>query len=125
VTAVPKRLRYEILRRDNFACHYCGAAAPDVKLTVDHVIPDVLGGPTEPSNLVAACMPCNSGKTSSTPDAPLVADVAADAARWGRAMAYVVSRDEVDREVRRERRETFRLAWCNWKTTAPTAPGRR
>ena len=34
--AVSKRLRYEILRRDNFACHYCGAAAPDVKLNADH-----------------------------------------------------------------------------------------
>ena len=27
--AVSKRLRYEILRRDNHTCRYCGASAPD------------------------------------------------------------------------------------------------
>lgn len=32
--AVSKRLRYEILRRDDHACRYCGDRAPDVKLTV-------------------------------------------------------------------------------------------
>ena len=31
--AVSKRLRFEILRRDNHACRYCGQMAPDVKLT--------------------------------------------------------------------------------------------
>lgn len=36
---VSKRLRYEILKRDNHACRYCGAAATDAKLTVDHVTP--------------------------------------------------------------------------------------
>lgn len=33
--AVSKRTRYEVLRRDNHACRYCGASAPEVKLTVD------------------------------------------------------------------------------------------
>lgn len=33
---VSKRLRYEVLRRDSHTCRYCGGAAPDVKLTVDH-----------------------------------------------------------------------------------------
>ena len=37
--AVSKRLRYEILRRDNHTCRYCGESAPDVKLTIDHVVP--------------------------------------------------------------------------------------
>ena len=37
--AVSKRTRYEVLRRDNHACRYCGASAPDAKLTVDHVLP--------------------------------------------------------------------------------------
>lgn len=35
--AVSKRLRYEILRRGNHTCRYCGASAPDVPLRVDHV----------------------------------------------------------------------------------------
>lgn len=62
--AVSKRLRYEILRRDNHTCRYCGASAPDVPLRVDHVTPVALGGTDEPSNLVTSCEPCNSGKTS-------------------------------------------------------------
>lgn len=84
--AVTKRLRFEILRRDNFACRYCGASAPEVKLTVDHVKPKALGGTDDPSNLVTACAGCNSGKSSSAPDAPLVADVETDALRWAAAM---------------------------------------
>ncbi|MGW0904953.1 HNH endonuclease [Streptomyces sp. NPDC002853] len=73
--AVSKRLRYEILRRDNHACRYCGATAPNVKLNVDHVIPTSLGGSDKPDNLVTSCSPCNAGKTSSLPDAQPVADV--------------------------------------------------
>lgn len=79
--AVSKRLRYEILRRDNHACRYCGATAPTVKLNVDHVIPVSLGGSDAPTNLVAACADCNGGKTSSLPDAMPVADVQQDAFR--------------------------------------------
>lgn len=73
--AVSKRLRYEILRRDNHACRYCGATAPDAKLNVDHVIPQALGGSDKPTNLVSACADCNAGKTSSLPNAMPVADV--------------------------------------------------
>ena len=94
--AVSKRLRYEVLRRDNHTCRYCGASAPDVKLTVDHVTPVALGGSDEPTNLVTACAACNSGKTSSSPDAPLVEDVAQDALRWSKAMqkAAQIHRDD-------------------------------
>lgn len=83
---VSKRLRYEVFRRDNYGCRYCGATAPDAKLTLDHVIPTVLGGPDTPKNLVTACSDCNSGKTSSNPDAPLVEDVTADDLRWAQAI---------------------------------------
>lgn len=72
--AITKRTRYEVLKRDNHACRYCGAIAPDVKLQVDHVIPVALGGTDNPDNLVAACVACNSGKSS----VPAGADVAAD-----------------------------------------------
>ena len=84
--AVSKRLRYEIPRRDNHTCRCCGESAPDVKLTVDHVVPVSLGGSDDPTNLVAACPDCNAGKSSSGPDAPLVADVDDDAIRWARAI---------------------------------------
>jgi hypothetical protein len=83
---VSKRLRFEILRRDNHACRYCGGTAPESPLTVDHVVPVALGGNDDPSNLVAACKDCNGGKSSVPAGAPLVADVVNDAMRWAAAM---------------------------------------
>lgn len=77
--AVSKRTRYEVLRRDNHTCRYCHAT--DAPLTVDHVTPVALGGTDAPDNLVAACRDCNAGKSSSNPDATLVADVSAEALR--------------------------------------------
>lgn len=71
--AVTKRVRFEVFRRDNFTCRYCHAT--NKELTIDHVIPQALGGSDKPDNLVACCKDCNSGKTSVSPDEPLVADV--------------------------------------------------
>lgn len=81
---IPKRVRFEVLRRDNYTCYYCRAT--DAPLTIDHVLPTVLGGDDDPSNLVAACKDCNAGKSSSSPDAATVAQVSDDAARWAAAM---------------------------------------
>lgn len=94
--AVSKRTRFEVLRRDAYTCRYCRAT--DNPLTIDHVTPTALGGTDEPSNLVACCTDCNSGKSSTSPDEGTVADVAEDAARWAAAMrqaAEIMSR-EVD-----------------------------
>lgn len=66
--AMSVRRRYEVLRRCNFACIYCGLPAPITTLHVDHVIPRALGGDDEPWNLVAACRDCNLGKTDGVPD---------------------------------------------------------
>lgn len=85
--AISKRLRFEIFRRDNHTCRYCGDKAPNVKLTVDHVMPESLGGNDDPTNLVTACEDCNSGKTSIAPDSPLVEDIDQAAATWNAALA--------------------------------------
>lgn len=111
---IPKRLRFEILRRDNHACRYCGATAPDVALTIDHVVPEVLGGTNDPANLVNACGPCNAGKSSVPPDAPIVADVAADALRWARAMDVATIYLETERDNRDRTRAAFLTAWNGW-----------
>lgn len=95
--AVSKRLRYEILRRDNHACRYCGASAPTVKLNVDHVIPQALGGSDKPTNLVTACADCNSGKTSSLPNAMPVADVEQDTFRRSVELQAAAARDVLSR----------------------------
>lgn len=84
--AVSKRLRYEILKRDNYTCRYCGAKAPDVPLHIDHVTPEALGGATVPENLATACEDCNSGKSSTSPSDELVADVNAKALAWKKAV---------------------------------------
>lgn len=59
---VPAGLRFAILKRDGFACHYCGRSAPQVTLHVDHVIPVADGGETTVDNLAASCEECNLGK---------------------------------------------------------------
>lgn len=112
--AVSKRLRYEVLRRDDHACRYCGARAPDVKLTVDHVLPTSLGGQDAPENLVAACSACNAGKSSSSPDAPLVANVADDALRWARAMALAADLAHAQRIQREDDIENFDVVWTSY-----------
>lgn len=112
--AVSKRLRFEVLRRDDHACRYCGARAPGVALTIDHVVPVALGGQDVPENLVTACEPCNAGKSSITPEAPLVADVADDALRWGRAMAAATAAAEVDRHARWKVLSGFEVIWNSW-----------
>ncbi|OBJ62511.1 HNH endonuclease [Mycobacterium asiaticum] len=112
--AVSKRLRFEILRRDNHQCRYCGGAAPDVELTVDHVVPTALGGSDEPSNLVAACRDCNGGKSSVPAGAPLVEDVAADAVRWARAMQQAIDEKAQATEERVDLMGWFNAIWCEW-----------
>ncbi len=55
-------LRFQVFRRDGFACVYCGRHAPQVKLHVDHVVPWSKGGRNAAENLRTACEECNLGK---------------------------------------------------------------
>jgi len=59
-------LRYDVLKRDEFACQICGASYKNdgVKLEVDHVIPVSKGGKTELENLQTLCERCNRGKSN-------------------------------------------------------------
>jgi hypothetical protein len=98
--AVSKRLRYEILRRDSHTCRYCGASAPDAPLRVDHVTPVALGGTDHPTNLATSCEPCNSGKSSVSPDAVTVADVSRDAMRWSVAWKQAAEEERLSSATR-------------------------
>lgn len=60
---VSKRKRFEVLKRDNFTCQYCGASAPNVELQVDHIHPVAKGGRSRYANLITACRHCNIGKS--------------------------------------------------------------
>lgn len=112
---VSRRLRFEILRRDGHTCRYCGGAAPDVALTVDHVKPTALGGGDDPSNLVTACSQCNSGKASVAPGSPLVADVAEDALRWAKAIDLASAAMMAERTMNESIIEIFDDNWTDWK----------
>ncbi|RYY08588.1 MAG: HNH endonuclease [Alphaproteobacteria bacterium] len=62
---ISKSRRFAVLARDGFKCRYCGRAAPDFALQVDHVVPRSRGGNDLEGNLVAACTDCNAGKSDS------------------------------------------------------------
>ncbi len=60
------RLRWKVMRRDNFKCCLCGASPakdPSVELHVDHIIPWSKGGSTTMDNLRTLCSKCNLGKS--------------------------------------------------------------
>lgn len=113
--AVSKRLRFEVLRRDNHTCQLCGGTAPEARLTVDHVIPVALGGADVAENLQAACQDCNYGKSSVPADAPMIAQASASAQRYRHAImaASEVFTQEV--EQLQAERDTFEAAWLGWK----------
>lgn len=59
---VKKSTRFEVFKRDKFTCQYCGRAAPEVVLHVDHIIPRSKHGTDDAMNLVTSCVDCNLGK---------------------------------------------------------------
>lgn len=56
------RVRFEVFKRDNFRCVYCGVTADTSDLHVDHREPVAGGGGSGDDNLVTACAACNTGK---------------------------------------------------------------
>lgn len=61
------RLRFLVMRRDNFRCQHCGkspATHPNVELHIDHIVPYSQGGETVSENLQTLCKECNVGKSS-------------------------------------------------------------
>lgn len=59
------KMRYDVLKRDNFKCQKCGITVKDgAKLHVDHIVPVSKGGKTTLSNLQTLCDRCNLGKSN-------------------------------------------------------------
>ena len=60
--SVSLKLRFEVFKRDNFTCQYCGRKTPEVILELEHIIPLSKGGTDEFDNLTTSCFECNRGK---------------------------------------------------------------
>lgn len=61
------RMRFLVMRRDNFKCKICGkspAKNPEVELHVDHMKAWAEGGETVLENLQTLCSVCNIGKSN-------------------------------------------------------------
>lgn len=70
--SISKKLRFEIFKRDQFTCQYCGQHPPSVILHIDHVVPVKCGGETDIDNLITSCASCNLGKSAnSLTDVPI------------------------------------------------------
>lgn len=60
------RIRVQVLRRDGYLCQIRGTRCLGEASEVDHVVPLSRRGPAyDPSNLRAACAPCNRGHHTS------------------------------------------------------------
>lgn len=61
------RLRFLVMRKDNFKCVVCGrnpATIPEIILHVDHILAWDKGGETVYENLQTLCSVCNIGKSN-------------------------------------------------------------
>lgn len=69
---IPQSVRFNVFRRDNFSCIYCGKSSPEVVLHCDHSVSVKDGGNDTEANLVTACIDCNLGKSSKSVRRPSV-----------------------------------------------------
>lgn len=60
--SVSKKARFEVFKRDNFTCQYCGKTPPSAILEVDHIRPRSKRGKDNIENLITSCFDCNRGK---------------------------------------------------------------
>ena len=60
-----KNWRKEIWAKSNNLCAHCGRRPQENEKTIDHVIPQILGGGNDPRNLMPLCKHCNASRASS------------------------------------------------------------
>ena len=68
----PERLPYDVWEQMkalyDFTCLCCGKREPEIKLTLDHIVPISRGGQTVVDNIQPLCMRCNISKFTKTID---------------------------------------------------------
>lgn len=119
--ALSKRTRFEVFKRDDFTCQYCGKRAPEVVLHVDHIVARANGGSDDAINLRTACVDCNLGKSAVPLKESQLPDYATEAERLAAAVAYERLQDDLraieDAQVD-EMIAHFR-SWWKYPQTAP------
>ncbi len=116
---ISPKTRFEVFKRDNFTCRYCGRKTPNVVLEIDHVIPKSQGGTDELENLVTSCWECNRGKGKT-----LVSEVAEVASPHDRAVLLLELERQlqeyntVKARVRHRENEDIRMLLAYWDELA-------
>ncbi len=110
-------VRFDVFKRDDFTCSYCGRRPPVVTLEVDHIIPRVEGGSDERENLTTSCFDCNRGKGGVPLDATprgLADDIEARAAsiRERELQLRLLHQAQAERRARLD--EQFDMVWDHW-----------
>ena len=67
ITPKVRLTRRNLYARDKNKCQYCGNRFSSSDLTIDHIVPRVQGGNNSWTNLVCACLRCNTKKGGRTP----------------------------------------------------------
>ncbi len=62
MTRPSKNRKKEVWARDKMMCGYCFKKCTERNMTVDHKIPQHMGGDNSMKNLVTACRSCNQKK---------------------------------------------------------------
>jgi hypothetical protein len=110
------RTRFEVFKRDEFTCRYCGRKSPEIVLEVDHVVPVCEGGDDDQMNLVTACWECNSGKSGVPLERVIAGDDPYDKAIEALERERQLREYNALMAVQRERREgefcELRDWWC-------------
>jgi hypothetical protein len=120
-----KRTRFDVFKRDEFTCQYCGQKPPAVVLEVDHVIAVAEGGGNDETNLLTACFDCNRGKAAGSLNVVPI-DLKAKAALLRERMEQTAAYEDllreqkslVDRDIA-DVVDLYESAFPDWSLTAP------
>lgn len=111
--AISVRTRFEVFKRDEFCCQYCGRRSPEVLLEVDHIVAVAKGGTDDPINLTTSCWDCNRGKS----DVPLLQIMTGEDPHDRAILILERERqlEEYNHVVRQERERREAEGWQLWR----------
>jgi 5-methylcytosine-specific restriction endonuclease McrA len=97
--------RMALYNRDGFTCIWCGStfSKDGNGLTLDHVVAANNGGTDAPTNLITACLSCNSSKQDKTNRGwfAYLRDNGVDTSNFSAKLAYRLNKD-VDTDAGKE-----------------------